>query len=68
MRLNVRVALERSDFVSETPDFVLVEFASAAESEVVLAQRPAASYQLAEVAYEVVAPVAASPSSTALAA
>lgn len=62
MRLNDWAAPEHSDSASGMLDFVLAAFASAAVSEVVLAQRPAISYRPAEVAYEVAASVAVSPS------
>lgn len=63
MRSDVRAAPERSGSAFGTPDFASAVFASAAASEVVSMQCPAASYQPAEVAYEVAAPAAASPSS-----
>lgn len=63
MRLDVRAAPERSGSVFGMLDFVSAAFASAAASEVVSTQCPAVSYRPAEVAYEVAAPAAASPSS-----
>lgn len=68
MRLNDWAAPEHSDSASGMLDFVLVAFAFAAVSEVVLAQRPATSYRLAEVVYEMAALVAVSPLSIAPAA
>lgn len=65
MRLNDRAALERSDSAAGTLDFVSAVFASAVVFEVVSAQRPVASYQLAEVVYEMAAPVAVLPLSIA---
>lgn len=62
MRLNVQAELERSDSASGTSDFVSAAFAFAAASEAVSAQRPVASCRPAEIAYEVAAPAAVSPS------